>query len=151
MRGMVSWIGSRRPCVEYERPRARASRSKYSLTRMVKLATDGVLSFSSAPLRSVLRLGFATSLLAFLVGAAAAVAKLADAYTVPGWASITVVISFFAGIQLVVLGVVGEYVARIYDEVRDRPLYLVDRVVGIDDEALPRRPNVLSGAERSDA
>jgi len=102
---------------------------------MTNFALDGILSFSNAPLRLALGVGFAVSLVSFVFGLVAVVLKLAGAFTVPGWASIVVVTSFIGGVQLVVLGVVGEYVGRIYDEVKRRPLYIVDRSTGFERQA----------------
>jgi dolichol-phosphate mannosyltransferase len=81
-----------------------------------------------------LNLGFIVSAAAFLLGIAAIVVKAVGAFAVPGWASIVVIISFFSGVQLIVIGVVGEYVARVYDEVKLRPLYLFSDTHGFDEE-----------------
>jgi dolichol-phosphate mannosyltransferase len=101
---------------------------------MIRLATDGLVSFSTAPLRLALDLGFVVSGLAFLFGIATIITKLAGAFLVPGWLTIVLVTSFIGGIQLIVVGVVGEYVGRIYDEVKARPLYLVRDLHGFDRE-----------------
>ena len=92
--------------------------------RMLRFATDGVLSFSAAPLRLALRLGLLISMVSFAYGVVAVVLKITGAFTVPGWTSLVVVTAFLGGIQLVVLGIMGEYVARIHEEVKGRPLYL---------------------------
>ena len=97
---------------------------------MVRFATDGIVSFSTVPLRITLMIGFAMSGLAFIAAIVGVVVKVADLYTVPGWASIVVGMSILGGLQLMVLGTMGEYVARIYDEVRRRPLYLVREQLG---------------------
>jgi hypothetical protein len=107
---------------------------------MVRFALDGLVSFSTAPLRLTLNLGFVVSALAFVGGFAAIVVKLAGVYAVPGWASIVVAIALLGGVQLTVLGVMGEYVAQIHEEVKRRPLYLVRARVGMDsyvDDPLP--------------
>jgi glycosyltransferase involved in cell wall biosynthesis len=134
IRGMFSWIGYRQVGVPYECPPRFAGRSKYTLSRMVRLALDGIVGFSNLPLQLVLNAGFAVSAASFLVGIFAVAAKAAGVFAVPGWASIVVIVSFMGGVQLVVLGVMGEYVARIYDEVRLRPLYLFSDLLGFDDE-----------------
>ena len=100
---------------------------------MIGFGLDGIVSFSTAPLRLALNLGFLVSALAFVVGLAAIVVKLAGFYAVPGWASIVVVIALLGGVQLTVLGVMGEYVAQIHQEVKQRPLYLVRDVVGLNE------------------
>jgi dolichol-phosphate mannosyltransferase len=92
---------------------------------MLSFARDGIISFSTAPLRLALNFGFIVSALSFLLGITAAIVKLTALYAVPGWASIAVGVGFLGGVQLVVLGVIGEYIAGIHEEVKQRPLYLV--------------------------
>ena len=137
VRGMFAWLGFRQIAVPYAAPARFAGRSKYTLPKMIRLATDGLLSFSTRPLRLALDLGFAVSALAFLFGVATLISKFAGAFLVPGWLSIVLVTSFIGGIQLIVIGVVGEYVGRIYDEVKARPLYLVRELHGF--AQAPRR------------
>jgi len=139
VRGMFAWLGYRQLAVPYEVPPRFAGRSKYTLRKMTRLAVDGLTGFSTAPLRLVLDLGFAVSVLSFLFGIATLVSKFAGAFLVPGWLTIVLVTSFIGGIQLVVIGVVGEYVARIYDEVKARPLYLVRELHGFEHERTARR------------
>jgi polyisoprenyl-phosphate glycosyltransferase len=148
VRGMFAWVGFRQIGVSYAAPPRSGGRSKYTFRRMVRLATDGLLSFSTKPLRLVLDVGFVVSIMAFLVGIGALISKLAGAFLVPGWLTIVLVTSFIGGIQLVVIGVVGEYVGRIYDEVKARPLYLVRELHGFDPEASTRR-GTLPPAELS--
>lgn len=139
LRGMVAWVGYRQTAVAYERAPRAAGTTKFPLSKMVRFATDGVLSFSAAPLRVALRLGFVISALAFVYGLTAVVVKLTGAFTVPGWTSQVVVTALIGGVQLIVLGVIGEYIARIHDEVKNRPLYLVQAppppAAADDDEA----------------
>ena len=140
LRGMFAWVGFKQTSVTYEREARAAGEGKYSLMRMLHFAVDGLLSFSTAPLRMTLASGFAIAGLAFAAGIAAAVLKLAGAFETPGWASLIVVLSFFSGIQLIVLGTVGLYVGRIYLQGKQRPLYLVSSAIGFDREqvAAPR-------------
>jgi dolichol-phosphate mannosyltransferase len=137
LRGMSAWVGFDQTGVRYVRDGRYAGRTKYSLRKMVRFALEGIVSFSDAPLRLVLNLGFLVSAFAFVVGIAAIVVKLADVYTVPGWASIVVVLAFLGGVQLTVMGVIGEYVAQIHKEVKRRPLYLVRDLVGVDEGDAP--------------
>lgn len=130
LRGMFAWVGYDQTAVTYERDARRAGTTKFSLRRMVAFATDGVISFSTLPLRMILNLGFFVAVASFLLGITAAVLAAGAVYTVPGWASLAVVISFLGGLQLGILGVIGEYIARIHDEVKQRPLYLVRDLVG---------------------
>ena len=134
LRGMFAWLGFRQQGVEYVPAPRYAGRSKYTLTRMVGLAVDGILSFSIFPLRAVIGIGLVVSLVSFLFGISSAVAKLAGVFTVPGWATLVVVTTFLGGIQLVVLGAMAEYIGRIYEEVKQRPLYVVRRLHNFADE-----------------
>jgi glycosyltransferase involved in cell wall biosynthesis len=143
VRGMFSWIGFRQTGVKFQRAERYAGTTKYPFRKMWKLAMDGVISFSTAPLRLALNIGFLVSVLSFLLGFAAILSKIAGWYTVPGWASVMVVTSFLGGVQLIVLGFLGEYIGRIHDEVKDRPLYIVRRAVG-----MPSAPGVVMGREK---
>jgi len=138
LRGMFSWVGFRQSGVAYTSPPRAAGRSKYSPTRMARLATDAVIGFSARPLRLGLKLGFAVSVASILFGLSAIVSKLAGVFVVPGWTSIMVLVGVVGGIQLMVLGVIGEYIAHIFDEVKRRPLYVVSRAHGFTDEELRR-------------
>jgi dolichol-phosphate mannosyltransferase len=126
VRGMFAWIGFRQTGVLYRSPARFGGRSKYTLSAMTRLAADALFSFSQEPLMLVLKLGLAVSVLSFLFGLATLASKLAGAYNVPGYVSIVVALAFLGGIQLVVLGFMGQYTARIFEEVKRRPLYLVD-------------------------
>jgi glycosyltransferase involved in cell wall biosynthesis len=131
VRGMFGWIGFRQVGVKFQRSERFAGDTKYPLTKLMKLATDGIVSFSAAPLRLALNLGFVFAGLSFFLGTVALIMKLAGLYSIPGLASIAVFVAFLGGIQLVVLGFMGEYIARIHDEVKDRPLYLVRDTHGL--------------------
>jgi len=131
IRGMFSWVGFRQIGVSYTRAERFAGQTKYPFRKMIKLAIDGILSFSNAPLRMTLNLGFLISGMSFLIGLVSIVLKIFDVYTISGWASLIVVFTFLGGTQLVVIGIIGEYVGRIYDEVRQRPLYLIREKRGI--------------------
>jgi polyisoprenyl-phosphate glycosyltransferase len=139
VRGMFAWLGFSQIGVPYVVPARFAGRSKYTLRKMLRLATDGLVSFSTAPLRLALDIGFVVSGLSFLFGIATLISKFAGALLVPGWLTIVLVTSFIGGIQLIVIGVVGEYVGRIYDEVKARPLYLVHDLHGFGEDAAPHR------------
>jgi glycosyltransferase involved in cell wall biosynthesis len=132
VRGMFSWIGFSQTGVPYS-PAARATgQTKYTLPRMARLAVHGILSFSNVPLRLVLGLGFLVSAFAVAEAIYALVGKLGGFYTVPGWSSIVFVVSLLGGIQLIVLGVIGEYVSLIYDEAKRRPIYVVRELHGFE-------------------
>lgn len=123
LRGMVSWLGFEQTGVPYACAPRHGGKSAYTLRRMTRFAVDAAFSFSTWPLRAGLTLGFAVSALSVLFGLVSLVLKF-TVYTVPGWTTLIVAVSFLGGIQLMVIGVVGEYVGRVYDEVKGRPLYL---------------------------
>jgi len=132
VRGMFSWIGFRQAAVPYDREPRHAGSSKYPLRKMIKFATDALVGFSTAPLRIALVGGFIIAVLAVVYGLVAIALKLAGLAYVPGYASLLVTIAFLSGVQLMVMGMVGQYVARVYDETRARPLYLVREARGLE-------------------
>lgn len=131
VRGMFSWIGFRQAAVSYTRAGRQAGRSKYPLRKMLRLAADGVVGFSTAPLRLAMAAGLVMAVASVGYGIVAIALKLAGLPYVPGYASLLVTITFLSGVQLIVIGMVGQYVARIYDEARGRPLYLVRETRGL--------------------
>jgi glycosyltransferase involved in cell wall biosynthesis len=133
VRGMFSWIGFRQAAVPYDRESRHAGVSKYPLRKMLRFATDGFVGFSTAPLRFALMAGLLMAIASVSYGALAIALKLAGLPYVPGYASLLVTITFLSGVQLMVMGMVGQYVARVYDEVRERPLYLVREARGFDE------------------
>ncbi|HEY1977518.1 MAG TPA: glycosyltransferase family 2 protein [Candidatus Baltobacteraceae bacterium] len=131
LRGMVSWVGFNQTGVAYDRDERHSGTTKYPLPKMLRFAVDGITSFSDIPLRFAAYFGFAVSALAFIYAIVVIVAKLfrvnAPGYT-PGWASTIVAVVFLGGVQLISLGIIGEYLGRIYDQVKGRPLYLVSDI-----------------------
>ncbi len=139
VRGMVSWLGYPQAPVYYKRTPRWAGTSQYSLAKLVKLALDGIVSFSDVPLRAVSWIGFAGVGVCLMYLAFAVVAKLLWGVPVKGWASLVAVVLFIGSVQLTVLGVMGQYVGRIYEEIKGRPLYVVQERVGFADaESHPR-------------
>jgi glycosyltransferase involved in cell wall biosynthesis len=128
LRGMFAWLGFRQVGVEYVPAPRYAGGSKYTFGRMVTLAVDGILSFSIFPLRIVIGVGLVVSVVSFLFGIASGVSKFVGVFTVPGWATLVVVTTFIGGVQLIVLGGMAEYIGRVYEEVKRRPLYVVRRL-----------------------
>src|SRR5260370_6121532 len=124
-RGMFSWIGFRQAAPPYDREPRHAGTSKYPLRKMIKFAADAIVGFSTAPLRFALVGGFIIAMIAVGYGLVAIALKLAGLPYVPGYASLLVTIAFLSGVQLLVMCMVCHYVARLYDETRGRPLYLV--------------------------
>jgi glycosyltransferase involved in cell wall biosynthesis len=128
VRGMFSWIGLRQTGVPYRRQERYAGETKYPFRKMLRFAATGVTSFSSAPLRAALNLGFFVSIVSFVIGMWSVIVKVGGFFNVPGWTSIVVVVSFIGGIQLIVLGVIGEYIGDIHAEVKRRPLYVISEL-----------------------
>jgi len=129
LRGLVSWVGYRQTGVTYERDARLHGESKYPLSKMLKFAIDGVTSFSEIPLRFATYLGFGVSLLAFVYAIVVLALKIFG-LNEPGYTSIMAAILFLGGVQLITIGIVGEYLGRIYDQVKQRPLYFVASVEG---------------------
>jgi dolichol-phosphate mannosyltransferase len=132
VRGMVSWIGFRQVAVPYRRDVRFAGESKYPLWKMVRFATDGILSFSTKPLQVSIGLGIFSAFLALLGMLYAILIRLFTDNWVEGWAALMVAVLFIGGIQLISVGVLGEYVGRIYGEIKKRPLYIVSEYCGFD-------------------
>ncbi len=147
LRGMVNWVGFRQVAVPYRREQRFAGETKFPLVQMVRFAADAVFSFSFAPLRLAVWIGFVALGLA-LLGIFYAVALrffFNPSHWVRGWASIFVAVLFMGGVQLVSLGIIGEYVGRIYGEVKRRPLYFVRERFGFENESanLPAPSSVI--------
>jgi dolichol-phosphate mannosyltransferase len=127
VRGMVSWIGMRQVAVPYNRDERTQGQTNYPFGRMLRLAVDAVTSFSIRPLRIASLIGLCFGFLG-LVGVVYAIIGWAIGQTVPGWTSVMVVVMMLGGIQLFVIGILGEYLGRLYIEAKHRPLYIVDQV-----------------------
>jgi glycosyltransferase involved in cell wall biosynthesis len=136
IRGMVSWLGFSQVAVPYRRAARLAGKTKYPLFKMVRFAADGIVSFSTTPLRMATWFGFIVSGFAVLGVLVAFYARLFEKDWVRGWASIVIPVLFLGGVQLICLGIIGEYVGRIYGESKRRPLYLVRERLGF---AVPAR------------
>ncbi len=127
LRGLVSWVGFPQGEVRFERPPRLRGKTKYTTTKMFKLAIDGITSFSTAPLRLASYLGFGCAFLSFLYAARILVLKIlrGSEVHIKGWTSLIVTILFLGGIQLLTIGIIGEYLGRIGEEVKNRPPFIV--------------------------
>lgn len=143
LRGVMPLIGLRSTVVRYERRARMAGESKYPLPKMLEFALNGITSFSVAPLRAITFLGFAVSFACILLAGWVLAVKLFSSNAVPGWASTILPIYFLGGIQLFCLGVLGEYIGKIYTETKRRPRFLVEAVAQVR-----RRPAFESTGER---
>ncbi len=130
MRGIRSWIGLKQIGLPYQRPARVAGAPKYTFSRLLFLALDGLVSFSYMPLRLISVVGFTTSLVSIVLAGIYAVLRLTRGLSPPGFATLVVAIFFLAGVQLITIGVIGEYVGRIFEEVKRRPLYITRSVTG---------------------
>jgi len=130
VRGMVSWVGFRQTALPYRREARFAGQSKYPLKKMLSFATDGILSFSIKPLRLSVSLGMVCAGVAFMGIIYALVLRLFTSIWVEGWTALMIAVLFIGGVQLISVGILGEYIGRIYNEVKRRPLYVVDKTTG---------------------
>ena len=132
IRGLRAWLGFRQTAILFERPPRLAGQTKYPFSRLMGLAMDGILSLSKAPLRIAMYFGFFASAVSFILGMVFVIERLTGpGHLARGWASTIVVVLFLGGVQLICLGVIGEFIGRIYDEVKQRPLYVIGRSTGL--------------------
>jgi dolichol-phosphate mannosyltransferase len=127
VRGMVAWVGFKQTAVYYDRDARFAGSTKYPLQKMIRFALDGITSFSVLPLRIATWLGMLAALGAVAIGVWAITVKMLGLGTVPGWTTIMFAVALGSSAQLLMTGILGEYVGRIYEEVKRRPLYVVDK------------------------
>lgn len=146
MKGLFGWVGFNRVAVPYERHARRAGRSKFNAWRLWNFALEGVTSFSTAPLRLATYVGLATALLAFTYAVWIVAKALLHGDPVAGWPTMMAVILFLGGVQLIALGMIGEYLGRLYMESKQRPLYLVD--TWLPATGVPLQANKSTGGTR---
>lgn len=138
LRGMSAWVGYKQYGLHYDRDARAAGETKYPLSKMLKLAMDAVTAFSYAPLKFATNLGVGVATFSILYGMFTVGRYLFSAGKFePGWSSLIVAVSLLSGVQLITLGFIGEYIGRIYDQVKGRPLYLVSEKVGFEDTTDP--------------
>jgi glycosyltransferase involved in cell wall biosynthesis len=144
LRGMVNWVGFNQTAVEYVRDERFAGETKYPLKKMLKFAADGIFSFTYKPLKLATYLGFFMSVAGFLYLLLVIYQRLFTDTTQSGWASTIAVILVFNGITLLILGIIGEYIGRIYEEVKGRPLYIVKETIGFNNDDEKEDRNTIS-------
>ena len=133
LRGLFSWVGFKQKAYEYERQERFAGKTKYPLKKMLKLASDGIISFSSKPIKLVGALGILSIFISIIILIYALISYIFQLNNLSaGWTSIMVAITFFAGVQLLSLWVISEYIGRIYDEAKGRPQYVIDKKINFD-------------------
>ncbi|MED1402722.1 glycosyltransferase family 2 protein [Bacillus mycoides] len=144
IRGMMSWVGFRQTYVEYERDERFAGETKYPLKKMIKFASDGIIAFSTKPLRIVMSIGLLSVLISIAVLLYTITVKIIGKDIQTGWASIMVAVTFFSGIQLLGLGIVGQYIARIYDESKNRPIYIVKETINVEEDETAQKKETVN-------
>jgi polyisoprenyl-phosphate glycosyltransferase len=130
IRGMVSWIGFKQTALQYKRAERFAGHSKYPLRKMLRFATDGILSFSTKPLQMSVGVGIISAAIALMGIAYALFLRIFTSIWVEGWTALMIATLFIGGVQLVCIGILGEYIGRIYNEIKNRPLYVVQEYIG---------------------
>lgn len=139
VRGLMSWVGFKQTAIEFERSERFAGETKYPLKKMLKLAMDGIMSFSYKPLKLASYIGTILSGLSFIYLIIVLLQRIISPESVQsGWASLIAVSLFFNGIILLMLGIIGEYIGRIYDEAKGRPLYTISELKNMEDREGPR-------------
>ncbi|HUR60212.1 MAG TPA: glycosyltransferase family 2 protein [Opitutaceae bacterium] len=137
IRGMVSWVGGTQVAVPYDRKPRFAGETHYPLRKMISFALDAITSFSVVPLRLVTYLAMFIIVMAVVAGLVVFVVKLRNPeYFIPGFAATVLMIIFFGGVQLLALGVIGEYIGRMYESVKSRPIYLVEGIYQVSDQKI---------------
>ena len=126
LRGQISWIGFRQTFVEYDRDARHSGKTGYTIRKMIRLALDGVTSFSNLPLKFATLAGFVVSGIAFIMILYALYSRFISKDYVPGWTSLMLAVLFIGGVQLICIGIIGEYISRLSSNVRNRPLYVVN-------------------------
>jgi glycosyltransferase involved in cell wall biosynthesis len=129
-RGILSWPGFSSQTIKYQRGARFKGKTKYSYIKLFNYALDGLFSFSTFPIRLITYFGFLTSLMSFCFGFVIILNKIfSDNYVIPGYASLMSIILFLGGVNFIFIGVIGEYIGRIFNEVKDRPLYVIEEVI----------------------
>jgi dolichol-phosphate mannosyltransferase len=150
IRGIVSWVGFRQTAVAYHRPSRAAGETKYPVSKMVRLALDAITSFSVLPLRFATYLGIFISMASVVVAIWAVVEHFVFHATVPGWSATVALVALLSSVQLLMIGILGEYVGRIYEQVKGRPLYVVGEALNLsrtaDNDEFEPRPYVAPPA-----
>lgn len=134
VRGLISWIGFKQTGVEFDRKARYKGTTKYPFRKMLKFALDGIISFSYIPLQIASYFGFFVSLISFIYIIWILYEKFFLNSPIIGWSSTMIAILFLGGIQLISIGIIGEYIGRIYDEVKGRPLFIVEKAVNFEDK-----------------
>jgi len=140
LRGMIGWIGFKSIAVPFAVRKRPAGKSKYSIRRMIRFGTDGVVSFSKSPLQAAIGVGLVLALFGFGFAFITLVQYFLDKSLPPGWATLIILLSIFSGIQLTFMGIIGMYIGAIFDEVKARPHYIIEEMINFQDQSDPQKP-----------
>jgi glycosyltransferase involved in cell wall biosynthesis len=135
IRGMVSWVGFKQIGIEYDRQERFAGQTKYPLKKMLRFAFDAITSFSTLPLKLMIHIGFLASFIGILGVFYIVYVKLFTAQAITGWSSLMITILLMGGVQLITIGIMGEYIGRISEESKKRPLYIIEKIYEKDGSA----------------
>jgi dolichol-phosphate mannosyltransferase len=147
VRGLRTWAGFRQTGLAYSRDRRYAGKPKYTLGKLMKLAYDGIFSFTTVPLRMAIYTGIAAAALSFAGGVVVLYQKITNQVPIAGWSSTMVTLVFLGGLILLTLGIIGEYIGRIHEETKQRPLYVIQEKIGFADTVRPQKAR-RTGARR---
>lgn len=134
IRGQIAWLGFKSTYVMFERDERKFGKTNYPFKKMLRLAFNGITAFSDSPLKLATQMGFIVCIISFLIGVYALYGYFYAHDTLPGWASTIISITFLGGVQLLSLGIIGEYISRIINNVRNRPLYVIDENTTTEEE-----------------
>jgi dolichol-phosphate mannosyltransferase len=143
LRGLRSWVGFKQTGIPVERDERRSGQSKYGVMRLLKLASDGIFAFSIVPIRAAALFGLLTIAASLLFTLYALYAKIFLQRSPQGFTALTVLVVFLSGVLLLFLGIIGEYVGRVYEEVKARPLYIVERLIHFERELPPGEEDLI--------
>lgn len=144
LRGLTRWAGYRSIAIPYEAAPRQSGRSKYRLRGMIRFAIDGVVSFSATPLYVAIYFGLVLALMGFGYMVYVLYARFVTHNVVPGWTSLIILVTLVGGIQLILMGIIGIYIGKIYEEVKQRPLYLIQKSLGLDERPVTLREGMSS-------
>ncbi len=138
LRGMIGWVGFRSCALSFQVRKRPAGKSKYSIRRMIRFGVYGVVSFSKSPLQAAIVVGLAFAVFGFGFALITMLQYFTTKALPPGWATLTILLSIFSGIQLVFMGILGEYIGAIFDEVKARPHYIIDEQINFNEKVQER-------------
>ena len=146
LRGLVAYVGFKQAFIDYDRDERFAGKGNYNrFTGSFKIGLNGLISFSTRPLQIMSIVGAIIAAFSFFLGASYVFQKLYGFNLSPGLSTTVLIVSFFAGVQLLSLGLIGEYIGRIYDEVKQRPMFIIDKIISNPDVKVSKKEEIAQG------